>query len=142
MDIEQIQRFRTIRRAIYGSTISILFYEPDIVPAQGTYCLVSRKITNPFIVEKVGFDFIPGTAKTLKAYYLVSDEPTLDKTGYNVLADYSTYPFLVGDGRFVEANVDPKEFEDKYVKVFVENKATTTASIDAVIKITTYPKYK
>ena len=142
---EEIQRYRTIRRSIWGSRQSIIFFQADGVSAQDKLCIATTiPIDKPFCVEKVSFVFPSGIGDALKVYFLISgDNDTTQKTGFNVLKKYSATEFLVGDGQIVEAWVDPVEFkEGKYIKVWAENSSTTPQDLNAKIEIILYPIWK
>ena len=92
---EQIKKYRDVRRAVYGSRITIPIFEDSGVAPNSTKYYFSKIISKPFIVEKVIIVFPSGTGRTFKIYPLVSDNMNQDATGYNLLSEYSGYPFLV-----------------------------------------------
>ena len=140
---EQIKKYRDVRRAVYGSRITIPIFEDSGVAPNTTKYYFSKVISKPFIVEKIIVVFPSGTGRTFKIYPLVSDNQNSDKTGYNFLSNYSEYPFLVGDAQEVIIHINPVEFKgEKYIKLVAENGSPDYRTMDAKIEIVTFPLFK
>ena len=139
---EQIKKYRDVRRAVYGSRITIPIFEDSGVAPNTTKYYFSKVITKPFIVEKVIIVFPSGTGRTFKIYPLVGDK-TQDTTGYNLLSEYSEHPFLVGDAQEVIVHINPIEFKpEKYIKLIAENGSPDYRTMDAKVEIVTFPLFK
>ena len=140
---EQIKKYRDVRRAVYGSRITIPIFEDSGVAPNSTKYYFSKIISKPFIVEKVIVVFPSGTGRTFKIYPLVSGNMDQDTAGYNLLSEYSGYPYLVGDAQEVIIHINPIEFKpEKYVKLVAENGSPDYRTMDAKIEIVTFPLFK
>lgn len=130
--------FRAILNAVYGKEIAIPFV--DTVEAGESKILVSKMIPYRFSVSKLIAVF-SGAENNLKIYFFVSeDNDTSSATGYNLLSDYSTTPYLVGDTGVVEISSSPEEFEDeKYIKCQGVNSGTSNLPLSAIAIIRIYP---
>ncbi|MBT9175639.1 MAG: hypothetical protein DDT22_01323 [candidate division WS2 bacterium] len=143
MNIEEMAEFRRKYRALYGSRITIPFFESDGVPPNAIRYYFSKIIDKPFAVEKVIFAFPSGTGKTFRIYPLVSEDRNNTPTGYNLLSEYSESPFLVGDAQEVIVHVNPIEFRPKkYIKIVAENGSPAFRTMDARIELVIFPTYK
>ena len=139
--LEEARKYRGEQRAFYGYDVTIPFFGREIVPAGGSYVMVSKKITSRFSLNKLIATFITGTHRNLQIYLYVSeDDDTTKITGFNPLMTYSPSPFLVGDDNTVTVNIDFKEFEkDKFIKIVGINEDTYPHTIDVQVFLKIYP---
>ena len=140
---EQIKKYRDVRRAVYGSRVSIPIFEDEGVAPMTTKYYFSKRIDKPFIVDIIKVIFPSGTGRTFKIFPLVSGNMTQDVTGYNLLSEYSGYPYLVGDAQEVIIHINPVEFKpEKYIKLVAENGSPDYRTMDAKVEIVTFPLFK
>lgn len=135
----QTEKFRRIRKSLYGLKKTLIFFEPDGVPAQGSLIKVSEKITYRFSVEKISCEFPQGIGNDLRIYVLVSDDDELKKTGTSLLKNFTNIDYMIGDGKLIEVYVSQEFPENKYIKVYAENISTTPQDLNVFVEIIIYP---
>ena len=140
LTLKEVLQYRREKRAWDGYEMTIPFYGRENVPAEGSFIMVSHKIPYRFSLNKLTAYFSAGVSCLLEIYLYVDDDNTTTIKGYNPLAVYSPSPFLTGDNRIMEADINGKEFEEnKYIKIVGINKGIYPYSINAKVSITIYP---
>jgi hypothetical protein len=137
----QAVQIRLKERTLNGTDDAVVFN--GTVAISSTEVLVSNQIQDRLTVAEIeaDFDVVPSGGTAPKVYFLVSSNNTADTTGYNLLAKYSSTPYLTGNGQRIKVKLNPKEFTDgQYIKVYAVNSDGTNAyNINARVTIKTYP---
>lgn len=138
--LEEARKYRGEQRAFYGYDVTIPFFGREIVPAGGSYVMVSKKIPLRFELKEIEVFFPSGVSRLLEVYIYVDNDNIPKMKGYNPLAKYSDTPYLVGDNKVILARINGQEFEEnKYIKIGGINRGIYPYSIDARIHIVCYP---
>lgn len=113
--------------------------------ARAQTTLVSRRIDVPFVLETITARFPAGAANLLQLAFYASPDSEVpssgNPTGVNLLQEFSTTPYLRGDGDQVTiAQKIPVAAAGTYLKVVATNADWYDHDVDAEIEIDVQPK--
>ena len=121
-----------------GRHVVAPFYASLAASANATY--VSKRLTAPFVIEKIRAKFAPGVENLLLLRFFVSPDnsaPTAQPlTGVNIFSQLGQVDYITGDDDVIE--IEPQlevDTRGAYLKVYAENSDTFIHSVNAQITI-------
>jgi hypothetical protein len=131
---------RNKERSFKGSEYAIPFSVASGATKSTTTYFISKQINQRFSLKEIEASFPSAALGQLQISVIVSDNNTSDASGYNVMSDLSSTPYLIGTGERVKAKLNPKEFvEGKYIKIVAVNGISSDLDLNVRVSIKVFP---